>query len=61
VTGITPSITISHGNGKSASYSLLEVDQTVLDFVVVTDSPFASDYQVDFFNTSLVLRLIIFL
>ncbi len=54
VTGMTPSITITHGPGKGSSNSLMEMEQSVLDFVVVTDSPFESDFQVRVMEYSLI-------
>jgi syntaxin-binding protein 5 len=44
VTGVTPSITFMQGK----STTLLEMEYCVLDFVVATDSPYSSDYQVSF-------------
>jgi len=46
VTGVPPSITIMYSSGKGSTNTLIEMDYCVLDFVVVTDSPYASDYQV---------------
>ena len=41
VTGVTPSITIMQGK----STTLLEMEYSVIDFLLVTDSPYGSDYQ----------------
>ena len=42
VTGTTPSITIMQGKATT----VLEMENSILDFVLVTDSPYTSDYQV---------------
>lgn len=41
VTGVPPSITIMKGK----STTVLELEHNVLDFLLVTDSPYANDYQ----------------
>lgn len=46
VTGVTPSLTILQGKSPSSSPAgVLEFDNNVLDFFLVTDSPWPSDYQ----------------
>ncbi len=42
VVGTTPSITIMQGKNTT----VLEMEDRVLDFLLVTDSPYSSDYQV---------------
>lgn len=42
VTGTTPSITIMQGK---ATTTVLEMENSILDFVLVTDSAYSSDYQ----------------
>ena len=41
VTGVTPSITFMQGKNTT----LLEMEYCVLDFLLVSDTPYASDYQ----------------
>ncbi len=41
MTGVAPSITVMQGK----STTLLEMEYCVLDFLLVTDSPYSSDYQ----------------
>jgi hypothetical protein len=42
VTGVTPSITVMQGK----STTLLEMEYSVMDFLLVSDSPYGADYQV---------------
>ena len=41
ITGTTPSMTIMQGKNTT----VLEMDYCVLDFILVTDTPYQSDYQ----------------
>ena len=42
VTGVTPSITVMQGK----STTLLEMEYSVIDFLLLSDSPYNADYQV---------------
>lgn len=43
VTGVTPSITIIQG--KNSEMDIVEMENSVLDFLLATDSPYMADYQ----------------